>query len=146
VSLEVDGVTLEFGSAGAEEMVEADLVEGGGGGVGGDVAANVVLDAVGADDHGQRIPANQAFDAALEFLISWEKRFKAYGDGVGVGGVGGEREVDAGDGGVGAKTLENFGGDFWAAGFEDGVEGLEPLLDFDVFDAMLGLCVGLVIH
>src|SRR5260370_25815301 len=72
VPLEVDRVALELGRASAEEMVEADFVEGRGACVGGDVAADIVLDAVGAHDHGERVPADEAFDAALQFLIARE--------------------------------------------------------------------------
>src|SRR5712672_2560502 len=63
VSLEVNGVALEFRGTGAEEMVEADFVERSGTGVGRDVAADIVLDAIGAYDHGEGVPANEALDA-----------------------------------------------------------------------------------
>ena len=108
MALEVDGVAFEIFAAGAEEMVEADFIKSGGGGVRGDVAADVVLDAIGADDHGQRVPANQALDAALELLIAGEQRLEAGGNRVDVRSVGGERQVDATDFGVGAQALENF--------------------------------------
>ena len=117
-----------------------------------DVAADVVLDAIGAYDHGERVPANQALDAALEFLIAGEKRLKAGGNGVGVGRVRGERNIDAGNGGVGAQPLENLGGYFGAAGFEHGVERLEPLLHFLIVesvrhgDARLRIGSGAVVH
>src|SRR6266851_4927973 len=75
----------------AKEMIEADFVKRGGGGVGGDVAADVVLHAIGAHHHGQRIPANQALDAAFEFLIAGEKRLQAVGNGVGVRRIGRKR-------------------------------------------------------
>ena len=126
-------------------MVEADFVERGGGGVRGDVAADVVLDAIGADDHGEGVPADEALDAALEFLVAGEKRLEACGNGVGVRSVRGEREVDAGDGGVGAEALENFGGDFGAAGLEDGIERFEPLLNLE-FVHVVRLGVRLVVH
>jgi len=90
-------------------MVEADFIEGGGASVGGDVAADVVLDAIGAHDHGKSVPADEALDAALEFLIAGEKRFEAIGNRVGVRSVGGEWKINAGDSGVGAEALENFG-------------------------------------
>jgi len=112
VALKIDRVTLKLGSARAEEMVEADLVERGGAGVGGDVAADVVLDAIGAHDHSEGVPANEALDAAFEFLVAGEKWFEAIGNRVRVWSVGGEWQIDAGNGGVGAKALEDFGGDF----------------------------------
>src|SRR5258707_2910422 len=77
VSLEIYGVALELRGARAEEMVEADFVERGGTGVGGNVAADVVLHASGAHDHGQRGSSNPALDSALEFLIAGEQRLEA---------------------------------------------------------------------
>ena len=90
VALEVDGVAFEFVGAATEEMVEADFVERGGRSEGGDVAADIVFDAIGAHDHGECVPAYEAFDAALEFLVAGIARLKAMGDGVGVRSVGGE--------------------------------------------------------
>ncbi len=108
VALEIDSVAFKLFGARAEEMVEANFVESGGGSVGGDVAADVVLHAVGANDHGQSVPANKALDAALEFLVAGEERLEAGGDRVGVRRVGGERKIDAADSGVGAQALQNF--------------------------------------
>ena len=88
--MEVDGVTFEFVGAAAEEVVEAHLVERRGGSVRGDVAADVVFDTVGADHHGQRVPAYKALDAALEFLVAGIARLKAMGNRIGVWSVGGE--------------------------------------------------------
>ena len=126
-------------------MILADFIEGGGGGEGGNVAADIVLHAIGAHDHGQRVPADQALDAALDFLIAGERRLEAMRNGVGVRSVGGERQIDAIYGRMGAQTFKNFGGYFGAAGFEHGIKRLEPLLDFYVVDAMR-LCKGLVVH
>ncbi len=91
MALKVDGVAFEIFAASAEEMVEAHFVEGGGGSVGGDVAADVVLHAVGADDHGKSVPTNEGLDAAFELLVARKERFEAGGDSVGVGSVGCER-------------------------------------------------------
>ena len=38
---------------------------------------------------------------------------------------------------MGAKALKNFGGYFRAAGFEDGVKGFKPFLNFYIVDAVL---------
>ncbi len=134
VALEIDGVAFKRIGTRAKEMVEADFVERGGGGIGGDVAADVVLEAIGADDHGEGVPTNEGLDAALELLVAGEKGFEARGNGVGVRGVGGKRKIDAADGGVGAEALHDLAGHFGAAGEKDGVEGFEPFLDFDVLD------------
>ena len=108
-------------------MVEADFVERRRRGVSGNVAADVVLDAIRAHDHRERVPANEALDAALEFLIAGEWRFEPCGNRVDVRRVRGEREIQAGDFGVDAESFENFNSDFGAAGFEHRIEGFEPL-------------------
>ena len=90
VALEVHGVAFEFVGAAAEEMVEADFVERGGGSEGGDVAADIVLNAIGAHHHGERVPAHEALDAALKFLVAGIAGLEAMGNGVGVRRVGGE--------------------------------------------------------
>src|SRR5260370_702160 len=82
-------IALDWWSAGGKERFEAGSVNGGGGAARGDVPADVVLHAIGAHHHGQRVPANQALDAALEFLIAGEKRLESSGNGVGVRRVGG---------------------------------------------------------
>src|SRR5574343_449266 len=57
VALEEDQVAVMVGGGGVPEMREADVIEGGGGGEGGDVAADVGV-LVGADDHGHCVPAD----------------------------------------------------------------------------------------
>ena len=135
VALEIYGVAFKGIGARAEEMIEADFVERGGGGVGGDVAADIVFEAIGADDHGEGVPANEGLDAALELLIAGEEGFEARGNGVGVRRVGGKRKINAADSGVCAEALHDFAGHIGAAGEQDGIEGFEPFLDFDVLDA-----------
>jgi len=39
------------------------------------VAADIVFEAIGADDHGEGVPTDEGFDAALELLIAGEERF-----------------------------------------------------------------------
>ena len=140
VALEIDGVAVELVGAGAEEMVEADFVERGGRGVGGNVSADAVFDAVGAHDHGQRVPANQALDAALHFLIAREQGLETGGDGVDVRGVGGERKIDAADSSVRAEAFQDFTGDVGATGKEHGIQRFQPFLDFDVLDVVRSKC------
>src|SRR6266849_8326468 len=131
-------------------MVEANFVERSGASISGDVSADVVLDAIGAHDHGESVPADEALDATLKFLIAGEKRLKAIGNSVGVRSVGRKWEIYAGYGGMGAQALKNLGGDFGSAGFEQRVEGFEPLLHFEVVEsvrhrnarAIIGGCAG----
>ena len=79
----------------AEEIVEADVVQRGAGGEGGDVAAQAFVVFVGAHHHGQRIPAHQRANAALHEQIAGHHLFLGRRDGVA------ERR---GDGGRQAQT------------------------------------------
>src|SRR5690606_39663545 len=58
-SLDVEQVAGVVLGRGAPEVVEADVVEGGAGAEGGDVAAELAGLAVGRDDHGHGVPADQ---------------------------------------------------------------------------------------
>ena len=58
----------------AEEVVEADLVERGGGRVGREVSAEAVEAVVGAVDHDDRVPADERADAAFDVLVAREPR------------------------------------------------------------------------
>ncbi len=71
-------------------MIEADFKQRRGGSVRGNVAADAVVHAVGANHHGQRVPANQALDAALDFLIAGEHGLLFQGNGIDVGSIRGE--------------------------------------------------------
>jgi hypothetical protein len=88
-----------------------------------------VFDTIGANHHRQCIPTNEALDATFELLITREKRFEAMRNGIGVGSISGERQVNALYGSVSAEAFENFCGDFGAARLQKGIERLDPLLD-----------------
>ena len=79
----------------AEEVVEANLVEARGAGVGGEMPADAGVRLVCAQHHGGGVPANDVADARLHRLISREGGLIARLDGVDVrrGGQGGE--IDA---------------------------------------------------
>ena len=74
VTLKINGVAFEVLGASAEEMVEANFVKCCGGSVRGDVTADAVLMLIRANNHRERIPANQALNAALEGLVAWKRR------------------------------------------------------------------------
>ena len=76
-------------------MVECNFIQGRGGCESGNVPADAFLDLVGADDHGKRIPAHQALDAALHFLAAGEWSLRLGVDGVLVGSRRSERKVNA---------------------------------------------------
>ena len=100
------------------------------------MTADVVLDAVSAHNHGQRVPADEALDAPLQLLVTGEKRFEARRNGVGIRSVCRERQIDAVDRGVRAEALKNFRSDLRTAGFENGIQRLKPFLNLNVFHAM----------
>ena len=70
VSLDVDEIAAVLVVGGAEEMVEAHVVQGGGGGEAGDVATQFRALPVGVHHHGQGVPADERADAALEGWIA----------------------------------------------------------------------------
>ena len=78
-------------------------------GEGRDVAADAFLGLVGAHDHRRGVPADQALDAALEVRAAGHERLLVGGDGVDVGGVGGEGQLDAVLSGVNRQLAEQAG-------------------------------------
>ncbi len=66
VTLDIDHVAAVSVGAPPPEMIEADVVEGGGGGEAGDVAAELGALAVGPHDHGQGVPTDQRADAPFD--------------------------------------------------------------------------------
>ena len=75
VALEVDQVGVGARVLAAEEVVERDLVQRRRRGVGRDVAADAVRLAIRAHDHRQRVPADEALDAALDVPVARKRHF-----------------------------------------------------------------------
>ncbi len=94
MALVVDLVAHARGVLAAEEVVEADLVEAGRRGEGGEVAADARRGHVGAQDHGRRVPADHAPDAQLHVLVAREGRLLLRADGVDVARLGQRRQAD----------------------------------------------------
>ena len=84
VALEEDLVAAAGVVLAAEEVVEADLVQRGRGGVGGDVAAHTDARPLGAVHHDRRVPAHPLAVAALDALVAGELGFHLRRDGVDV--------------------------------------------------------------
>ena len=70
VALEEDLVAEAAVGLAVEEVVEADLVERRGRGVGGEVAAEAVEAVVGPSHHHRRVPPDEVADAALDVLVA----------------------------------------------------------------------------
>ena len=92
--LEIDDVGLAVLALAAEEVIEPHFVQRGGGGVGGDVSANPVRQAVRAHHHGHRVPADQALDPAFDLLAPGQRRLVLRAQGVDVGGDRRERQSE----------------------------------------------------
>ncbi len=96
VALEINLVAVEAAfAAAAEEVVEADFVQVGRRGEGGDVSADAGEVAIGADDHRHRVPADEALDAALQLALAGVARLLVVRDRVDVRRGGRERQLDA---------------------------------------------------
>ncbi len=136
VALEVDEVAEAAVGLAAEEVVEADLVERGRAGVGGEVAADALGAVVGAAHHGRRVPADVGADAALDVFVAGEPGLLVLGDGVHVGGGDRGGEVDLLGPGALEELHEQEAGPGPSLGVDDGVEGVDPLR------GLLGVDVG----
>ncbi len=136
MALEVDLITGCAVVLAAEEVVEADLVERGGAGVGGEVAADRLRTDVGPDHHDRGVPPDEGADAALEVLVARELRLHVGGDGVDIGGRDGGGEVDVGLARPFEEAHEQVAGTVPSAGTDDVVERGEPLR------GLLGVVVG----
>src|SRR5262249_9129383 len=123
VPLEVDLVAAAGGLGPAEEVVEAHFKQGGGRGVGGDVPAGAGLVLVGPHDDGHGVPAGQAFDAPLDLAAAGEGWLPVAADGVDVGRVGGEGDLDPAADRLVLELGEQEAGAFRAAGLQHRLEG-----------------------
>src|SRR5678816_4761337 len=98
------------------------------------MTANPILGLVRLDDHRQRIPADEALDAAFNLAAAWERWFFCRGDGVDVGGVCGEWLPDAFAlrmvGELTQQTTDPRG----SAGLKHVIERLEPFAGFERFE------------
>jgi len=121
-----------------EEMIEPDLVEIGGRGVGRNVSADPALVAVGADDHGHGVPAKDALHPSLDFPVTGKSWLDVAGDGVQVRRVGGIRKRYAELGGSALELPEEPAHPLRPPRLDDEVQGLQPFLGFLAFGVGIG--------
>ena len=134
VALEINNIAIAIFRLRAEEMVERNLIQRGGGRERGDMAANAFLNLICADYHGQRIPAHQALDPALHLLASGERGLLSGGNGVLVRGGRSKRQIDAGfAAGVQRQLLQQPAGTIRAAMRKNIIQGVDPLPRFQHF-------------
>ena len=131
VALEVDVVAGGAAVLAAEEVVEADLVQRGRAGVGGEVAADAVGGLVRLHHHHRRVPADVGADAPLDELVAGEPRLGLAGDRVDVRGRHGRRKAHLRLAGAVEQRREQIAGAGLAVGVDDGVERVEPFLRLD---------------
>src|SRR5688572_23871548 len=143
MALEIDDVAVVAIALAAEEVVEPDLVQRGGGGERRNVAADAFLELVRLDDHRQRVPADEALDAALDLAATGKRRLLAGGDGIDVRGVRREGLLDVVASGVIAEFAKEAADSCGAAGLKHVIERLQPLPCFEGFDlrCVLGGCI-----
>jgi len=132
VALEIDLVAAELALRGAEKMVETNFIQGGGGGISRNMAANAAFIAIGAYHHSHRIPADQTFDAPLDLAAAGERRLLGYRDGVNIGRVGGKGQLDPGMVCALLQFQQQFRGALRAAGLEHVIQRFQPLLQFNI--------------
>ena len=127
VALEEDLVAGLAVVLAAEEVVEADLVQAGRRGVGGDVPADAEAGPVGAGDHDRRVPPDIGADPALDVLVAGEPRLALGRDRVDVVGAAQAGHADLLLAGALQQPEHDVPGPGPATGADDVVEGLHPL-------------------
>ena len=129
MSLYVDLVAASGRVLAEKEVVEPDLVERGGRGVGRQVTANAILFLVRPRDHRGCVPADDATDPALELFVAGEKRLLVGGNRVDVIGGHHGRQADLARPGVKHDAMQEEPG----AGRRRPdylIKRLDPLLGF----------------
>ena len=142
VALVEDLVAAAAAVLAPEEMVEPDLVERGRGGIRGEVPTDPRELVVGAQDHGDRVPADQPADPSLHLLVARERRLLFRADRVDVAGLGQGRQPDLELAGALEELVDDEAGPGLALVGDHLVERLEPvlgLLGVDVGELMLEL-------
>src|SRR5215469_2331544 len=127
VALEEDLVARFAVVLAAEEVIEADLIEAGRRGVGGDVAADAEAGPVRPRHHDGRVPPDVRPDPALDVLVAREPRLALRRDRVDVVGAAQARDADLLLAGAFQQPEHHVPGAGPATGPHDGVERLEPL-------------------
>ena len=109
VALEVNRIAFKLVVARTEEMIESHFKQRRHRAVGRDMPADAVLFAVGAHHHGQRVPADQAFDPPLDLLVARQRHLLAHVNGVHVRRIRGERDLHTAGERSTSKFLQNPG-------------------------------------
>ena len=130
VALEINQIARFVAVTGVEEVVESDFEQGGERRIGRDVAADAGIFLVLAMHHGHRIPADQALDAALQLAVAGIRNFFRGRNGIQVGRVELDGDIDAGRSRVLDDCANQFSALVGAFLVHDLIERLNPFGDF----------------
>ncbi len=128
VPLEEDLVAAVALVLAPEEVVEAHVVQGGGGREGGDVTADADPRPLRPRDHHGRVPAGRVEDLAFDLLVAGEERLVLRGDRVHVVRAAHLRHRDALLPRAFDEPEHQIAGPLTAALVDGGVEGVQPFL------------------
>ena len=128
MSLKVNLISATRSVRSAKEMVQANLEQRRGRGIGRYVPANAGRMLVGAHDHGHGVPANQALDPPLDLAAAGIRGLLIGRDGVDVGRVGRERDGHALAIGVELELGKQVAGALRPTVDQHAVQGVQPLL------------------
>src|SRR5450756_990613 len=126
----------------AEEVVEPDLVQARGRGIGRQVATQTGEAGVRPEDHRDRVPADDPADPELDRLVAREVRLLLRADRVDVAGLGQRRQPDVELSGALEELVDEEAGPALAFLLDELIERGEPLgrlVGIDVGELMLEL-------
>ena len=135
VTLKIDEVAGQFSTVRAavrpvEKMIESDFSQRGERRISRQVAANIRVVFIGAHHHRGGVPADQAFDAALDLPVARIGDLIFRRDGIDVGSIPAQRGLHAKVGRVFHEPLEQVAGPVGPGLIDDFVERLHPLGGF----------------
>jgi len=146
MALDVQAVAAVVLALGMPEMVEAGTEHAGQRGEGADVAAQVAavfrVVAVGLDHHRHRVPAHVGAQALLDLDVAGAAGFLLGRNGVDIGRVGRERQVDAAGTRLFKQLLDQEMGPVGAFLADDGLERVHPFARFLAIDILAGAAQG----
>ena len=139
MSLDVHEIAAVLGGRRVPEVVEPDLVQGGGGGEARDVAPELGALAVRLHHHRHRVPPHERANAPFDRRVSGGVALARFRNGVEVGGVGRVGEVGAGAARFRDEVLDEEVGARDPVAFQHRLERLQPLLGLRRIDVVTGL-------
>ena len=128
MALEKDLVAWTFAQFSSEEVVEADFVEGGRGGVGGKVAANACGLFIRPQHHRHGVPSDQCTNSVLDFWVTGIRRFSVGIDRVEIRRRDSGRETNIKGSAAIEQTQKEIARSSGSIGVNGSVEGIEPAI------------------